>query len=79
MDNSEMVSRYQQAKDQEWASADGYSRPEYSQCIMEVLLMMVILCVVLRRHTESNMITKQNFCISAKEQIKIIEVMISRK
>jgi len=56
MDNFEMLSRYQQAKDQEWASADGYSRPEFSQCIMEVLYMMATLCVVLCRQTETNIL-----------------------
>jgi hypothetical protein len=67
MDNFEVPSRYQQAKDQESASADGYSRPDHSQCIMNVSHMTASFCVVLCRHTETNMLTKQNVCISVKQ------------
>ena len=72
MHNFEVPSRNQQARDQESASTDGYSRPEHSQCRMKVLQMTATLCVVLCRHTGTNMLTKQTICISIKKDMEDI-------
>ena len=53
MDNFEVPTRYQQAKDQESASSVGCSRPEHSQRILEVLHISATLCAVLCRHTDN--------------------------
>ena len=68
MDNFDLPSRYQHARDQESASADGYTRPEHSQCIMEVLHMTATLCVILCLDIVTNMLTKNKMFISVKKK-----------
>jgi hypothetical protein len=59
MSNFELPSQYQHAKVQESASADGYSIPQHSQFVLEVLHVTTTFRVVLCWHNETNMVTNR--------------------